>query len=485
MKHGFFWIMPALAFLGAAFGGLAAVSVGPPLTPRLVTLNVVALDAHGEPIHNLNSADLRVFDRGKPQRIAFFRPADPPLLRSPLGANEYSNHSAARAPHTVVIVLDLLNERVQTGTYLNNQLARALEHLTSNEALYLYILTNRGELEAIHELPGAPQTQPADNSWTRGITGVLDGALGKLSGFRTASAFDNMIASTYTQLGLLGQRLAAFPGRKTILWITHGPPVFDDSGMQALSAVMTEGDTAIYPVDLSYGPGPDVGGYEDTGLERVSGLTDGRAYFSASIETALAHAVADAQGAYEVGYYPTQPWDGKYHKVRVTSVRKDVRIWAETGYYAEVAAPRTRNAALAATGDDSRIGLRATVSPGTKGPGSIHLQIRINGADLPFYRTANQWQGRLAYTVVEYESDPLQASSGFAARPAQFAGPMAIDLNLRRSQRDLVLDQGLDFAQDLKLDRNIRSIRLVVTDLSSNRDGTLTIPIVLERTPLH
>lgn len=62
---------------------------------------------------------------------------------------------------------------------------------------------------------------------------------------------------------------------------------------------------------------------------------------------------------------------------------------------------------------------------------------------------------------------------------------MAIDLNLKRSQRDLVLNQGLDFAQDLKLDKNIRSIRLVVTDLTSNRDGTLTIPIALERTALH
>lgn len=39
---------------------------------RLVNLNAIATDSHGQPVADLTSADFRVSDGGKPQDIAFF-----------------------------------------------------------------------------------------------------------------------------------------------------------------------------------------------------------------------------------------------------------------------------------------------------------------------------------------------------------------------------------------------------------------------------
>ena len=67
--------------------------------PRMVDLNVVAVDNHGAPVHDLTRDELRLTDPGRPETIAFFRLRDSkrgPVR--PLGPNEFSNRSANNIP---------------------------------------------------------------------------------------------------------------------------------------------------------------------------------------------------------------------------------------------------------------------------------------------------------------------------------------------------------------------------------------------------
>src|ERR1035441_2030961 len=76
--------------------------------PRIVNLNVVAVDAQGQPVTNLTRGEFRVTDSGRPQTIAFFRLRDSKLgPASALGPHESSNRSSANIPRATLILFDL------------------------------------------------------------------------------------------------------------------------------------------------------------------------------------------------------------------------------------------------------------------------------------------------------------------------------------------------------------------------------------------
>jgi len=79
-----------------------------------------------------------------------------------------------------------------------------------------------------------------------------------------------------------------------------------------------------------------------------------------------------------------------------------------------------------------------------------------------------------------------RAAPSSAGRPTKLAGPVAINLDLNQQQHERMLTEGLDFGEDLRLEDSIGTIRLVITDLSSSRYGTVTIPGVgPARKPAH
>ena len=119
---------------------------------KLCRLNVAALDGQGQPATGLSNGDFRLFEDGKPQRIAFLRfTGDPPVLAKP-GPGEYANRAVA-SPHVTVMLVDLLNEPLISETIIGREVADSLKNLDSSDGLYLYILTARGELHPINPYP--------------------------------------------------------------------------------------------------------------------------------------------------------------------------------------------------------------------------------------------------------------------------------------------------------------------------------------------
>ncbi len=208
---------------------------------NLQKLNVVALDAAGQPVMGLQSTDFQLFKDGKPQTLAFsrFTGVKPRQAASPL-PNEYSNR-ATGLPATVVLI-DLFNDRLLSAAVINNELTSALKNFESSEGLYLYILTARGDLLPVQPVPKADtELTPPAEPWTRNIAPMLQEVVKNVLGFRPIEDRDIAIRFDLTAKALrtLGSQMRLISGRKNLVWVTHGVPLYGAGGSDQLNLDLT------------------------------------------------------------------------------------------------------------------------------------------------------------------------------------------------------------------------------------------------------
>ena len=196
---------------------------------RLVTLDVLALDSGGLPVPDLRESDFQIFDNGKRQTVVFVRQnrrkQEQPVV---LGAREYSNRAGPAGPPALVILYDLMNENVLADAITRNEIIHALQRIEQSEGLYLYILTNTGSLLPIHPLIHPEAGAEVDDAhWTRQIQPLLDGALRRIWGLRPMDDRDPGIRfqATFEALSNAGAWMSLLPGRKALIWVTHGVPI--------------------------------------------------------------------------------------------------------------------------------------------------------------------------------------------------------------------------------------------------------------------
>src|SRR5262249_22548532 len=160
---------------------------------------------------DLTSQDFQVSDQGKPQRIVSFH-----RNREPQGTlNNVPNAPQVAPP--VVILFDLLNDGLGNRGYGTKEIIQALEHLESSDSLYLYLLTSQGE-RPVRALPSPQEHNPPEKTpWTEHIKPLLEGAIEHAYGLKGSGGF--------SALESLGAALKPFPGRKNLIWMTHGVPL--------------------------------------------------------------------------------------------------------------------------------------------------------------------------------------------------------------------------------------------------------------------
>lgn len=488
------WVMAA----GAAvlFSGLAAPAAEQP-EPRLIDLNIVALDKQGQSVPDLTEDEFKVTDSGKPQKITFFRHKDSRRWKLPtLAPGEFSNRSGPNVPRATVILFDLLNETFATRGVAEGQLVHNLESLEDTDYVYLYLLTLDGHLYPVRALPSKPGDVPPRGgpSWTRNIKTLLDQALRSVVQVRRLD-IDVFVRTgiTYQALTTLAVQLSRIPGRKDVVWITDGVPIElgpnrSDTGdfidftplLRQLSQSLDRSAVSIYPVRQVMLGSPD---NVDTGrsgigsidtLDQFAGMTGGRADAGKDIGAAVRQAVTDVRTSYQIGYYPPDKnWDDKYHKVRLTTTRKNVRLQAKTGYYAWREPPGANtdqaiNAAIQNTFDAAEIGIRGTFKPDTNAGGAMHLNARIDAQDVAFVRDGDHYNGELRLGII-----------GYAPGVQPQGGPVIpLDLHYTAAERDSAFQQGIDFTQNVTVPENVQLLRLIVFDRNSNAIGSLTLPVV-------
>jgi VWFA-related protein len=494
-----------------------------PPPPAVVNLNVVALDSKGQSVMDLEADDLRVWDNGKPQKISAFRRRQSRLSTpAPLGPREYANRAGNVIPHATVILFDQLNTQFADRGYVSNQLVNVLQKFESPDNLYLYLITTNGGLYPVHGLPGNEEDAAKDSSWTRDIQAKLSEALRITLAHRPTDLvidIDARVRATFETLSMVAARLAAVPGRKNIVWLTHGVPISLSPArtgladwidytpfIQQLSQTLDHADVSIYAVQQSP-PGSNSPGQADESrmgsaaagpagrggmaasgdatapgsglgseqtLDEFARLTGGRAWENNDIGAAIKQAITDAKQSYLVSYAPPpENWDGKYHKIRVTCARKGIKLQARQGYYAfaEQATAKQEDAAVQAAMlspfDAAEIGLRATAEPQPGDPPVLRLAVRIDLNGVQLTEAGNAFTGELAARFVEYQDDGTMRQTK----------PVALKIHFTGEQHQAALKDGFAMEEGLSLAPNVAKVRLIVFDSASSAIGSLTIPV--------
>jgi len=472
----------------------------PQADTKLVDLNVVALDNHGQPVKNLTADDFQIFDAGKKQKITLFRANSSDAgTEAPLRAHEFSNRSGSTITHATVILFDLMNEGFATRGVATSKLTQALESLDSADDVYLYLLTVEGRLFAVHGITGE-EAQGA--AWTREIRPLMDRAMRMVVRNRPV---DIDVAAravlTYRALAQLAGELSTAPGRKDVVWISDGVPLAlgpgrSDTGgyvdftplLRQLSGGFERSRVAIYPARQVILGGPDgIGdtsgsgatGGEGTGvqslatLNQFAALTGGRQDGGKNIGGAIRQAMSDLRFSYQIGYYqPAASRDGKFHKLRIECSRKGVRILAKTGYYAWRDAPGSATEqAIQATAplpfDATEIGLRGSLAPEPKDTSALRVDVRIDANDVAFAEKDGEYIGQLRVAVVAYRADGLVDTT-----PA-----VPLELKLDAQEHDEALREGIPFSQSMRPRGAVSRLRVIAYDRGSNAVGSLTMPV--------
>ena len=446
-------------------------------TGGLIRLGVTALDSGGQPVDGLKSDDFQVTDQGKPQKIVFFRAK---AAAAAPAANEYSNR-AAGTPHTTVILFDLLNEPLSDRLNVWHSLGRSLQQLQSGDSLYFYLLTLEGTLAPIHEIGG---TAGDDKTWTQNIEKTLDKAMKAANHNRPAVMDDQemIVKKTYVALEALANKLAQFPGRRDIVWITNGMPnVWNPKNpcngdwvdcalyVPHLSFTLEHDNVAVDPVSYSSNPTPDM----TRDLEQLAGLTGGWTYVGEEMGAVLKEVDRDAASSYTLAFdVPPDGWDSKFHKIRVTTENKAIKLRTQQRYYAypdkrteEVRRHTALAAAYQSPFDYPDIGLR--VAAAADAGKTLHLQIHVNPGDLLMHDEGGHFTGDLTILVEDI------GASGPLGEPAVSSS----NVSLTHEQKDAAMKEGIAIAQDHPINDAVRKVRVIVLDQGSDVTGSLTIPV--------
>jgi len=450
----------------------------------MLTFNVVAQDAKGDPVRELYAGDLRLYDDGKLMSVAFCRPIETASqAAAPLGPREYSNRPTGGKSQSTLVLLDLLNANLAERGLGWTEIVRTLKKFESSQHLYVYLLTKEGTLHAIHALPTAESPlEPDDDFWVARIQPLLDQAMRDVNRLRLWEFQVNPDARVQKTLALLQEiasDFAAQPGRKSLVWITHGVPILANtpdgnqhdytSMVRRIGTDLARSGITIYTVDQSERSTAGLNSMDT--LRELSGLTAGQWLPSDHTEKAIALATSEGAATYQVGYVPPlDRWDGKYHKLRVTAENKNTRLRGIDGYYGDSrAADPAERLALAALGgaDDSGIGIRATAIPSETVKGWIHFQVRVDPADLEL-TSGETYAGQFAMRFAYYTNGWESAS----------APEIPTQLHLTRAEHDAALRDGVGVSLDRPLPAGVSKVRIVVRDVQSGAVGSLTVPVI-------
>lgn len=263
---------------------------------RLVQVNVIANDKHGNPITGLAEKDFSILDSGKPQKISIFSaetnvPSGTLRVTLPPGAYTNRPEEQTGVPASVtVILLDALNTEAADQRFARDQVIRVLREIQPQEYVALYWLGNG--LNILHDfttdasvlrkvLAGyenkssgqLDNSELADPSLNTPNPSTPAGQFSERQAFRLA--FDQRVANQSTRdrvratvaaLVSTANHLGTRKGRKSLVWVSSSFPVslgydkFDlnwtnDTGedfaadVSRAARALSDANIAVYPVD--------------------------------------------------------------------------------------------------------------------------------------------------------------------------------------------------------------------------------------------
>jgi len=300
MRTKFIFLLCPL-LLNAAFQAYAAKK--PELQPvpsfesnvRVVLLDVVVTDSKGNPVTGLKQDDFRVFEDGKPQKIASFQEhKGAPVVQDklpPLPKDTYTNYPAVEAADSInVLLIDSLNTPILDGNYAHQQVIKYLKTIPLGARLAIFTLSSRlrmvqdftrdsSQLLAVLDKMATAkysslmQSDEELQSNKAEVTNVTPTGIGMadtatdptgLMAEETVGVNEDRVRITLTAFQQLASYLAGFPGRKNLMWVSGAFPIvlFPDTDLktpsraqqafmnelQRTADLCTSAQIAIYPI---------------------------------------------------------------------------------------------------------------------------------------------------------------------------------------------------------------------------------------------
>ena len=232
----------------------------------VVLVDVVATNSHGDPAAGLKNADFQLFENGKRQTIASFEEhkavAPRPVKLPPMPPGVFTNYPAVTTADCVnVLLIDGLNTSLmEDQSYVQQQILKYLKTLPTGAQVAVFMLTARLRMlqeftsdssallaavnaAGLYKSPlvqerlekeeqeqmlgfiaksraGPPQLQ----DWAHE---ALDpaGALQQAFAEESAHLAVTRMRTTLDSMQELARYLAAFPGRKNLLWVSGSFPI--------------------------------------------------------------------------------------------------------------------------------------------------------------------------------------------------------------------------------------------------------------------
>ncbi len=435
---------------------------------QLVVVDVVVQDKDGHPIHGLTKDDFRLEENKAPQNVRTFdehneatalaqkRPAVPPL--PPGTFTSYSN--VPDNGTLTVLLLDRLNTVTTDQSYVRKQLQKylreadpnariaifgmsarltLLQGFTSDPAILRAAIDNKGKASPSLSLADplgtgyGPQTSSNQMYNTLGIGGTMQAAIAaetaNLNDFETENtAMQDTFRIRYTldSFNQLARYLAAFPGRKNLIWFSGSFPISIEANVditnpnavtadftdafRETSTLLTRARVAVYPADASETQHlttftqpisgasqsrPDTFGSRDNidrardsetssraTMAQMAEDTGGQPYMSGRpLADVVRQTINSGADYYTLTYSPAnRDWKGEYRNIRVllqgASSERKLKLSYRHGYFADD--PNNRHNARST----SLIAASAVAAPTTGSAAYAYAAMRRGGPPL-------------------------------------------------------------------------------------------------------
>ena len=530
--------IPALALLGAVclFAHAADnASAGTPTfksTTRVVLVDVVATDSHGQPVHDLKARDFSVLDNGKPQEIVTFEEhradatAKPPVALD-LPENVYTNYVSRGEPGALTVLLfDSLNTSPRDLTSARTKMLNFLKKLPPGTQVALYALgsqlrmvhsftENSDELiAAATELSAHPHSAYSNanefsasidelkHSGVEKVPGALQ-AMTRFLGEEYEGKLETRAQDTLDVFTQLAHALAVVPGRKNIIWISSAFP-FDFSSdterLRRVAALLAANRIAVYPIDargiVVSGPDAQATGTEAYAqrsegfsgqdqenadiiqtMQSIAEITGGAHFSTNDLEGAMADSMRTGSNYYTLAYRPAGvDWNGQFRKIAIKTPRPHVKLLHRSGYYA-IADPSN------AMEDPQRV-VTMAMQPGVPASTQFIMKARVIPPDTEGAATNVDIfidVHDLALTEVNGQKTPVVDFVAVAwDRDGKGCGSFWQEFHtVSQAEYESLLRTGLRVHQDMPLKPGSYQLRLGVMDRLSGRIGTLDVPLAV------
>jgi VWFA-related protein len=343
---------------------------------ELVQIDAVVTDRQNRPIGGLTAADFSVFENGRRQTIADFRPVsvaaatrplDPKLSPAAFVANDEPLNR-----RLFVFVVDNLHITPSDMPRLRRVATALLAGLSADDQV---AVVTTAPSEAGLDLTADPVLQARAMAQLQANAGTPWGFRAQLSERLTFDVLENVVA------GLARSRHA----RRVVLYFSPATvtlPWLDQNGTITLlrEGFMRTADAARHANVAVYAINP--GGIDGSGFDAMAGdlhdefarYAGGRGFSRWSDEREVVRQIlADNATFYVLSYYrdPANIRDGQ-PAIEVRSTRPGLSVRARRGYVADPSAGpalATLSTALSEALPLDGIRLRASVTPGTPAPG--------------------------------------------------------------------------------------------------------------------